>query len=293
MADSAAEALDKVLRIPDTYRIFSVLEASVSRRYGVSADLLVELLDLGLPNVHSSSNRVFDARDLDNIGIGMQLMSPRWLALQRWANAFSGTVAMTTNKVIGIYAECNESHSGEPCRFTIDAALRDNPHVAHIVEQNDEFLISLQIPPVNTPLSRSVSPIVHRAGELTFYLLCNELASDVGFARDTGLADCRLASMELSRTGHEAGIRTRPASGLFAATPFPSRHAWIQVESGTEWISLDPFLLSTMARWRIIDPSEWPPSRPPSALFLRLHQSFKPLIYDCGAAANEHFWTVR
>ena len=286
------DAVSNVLRVPNKYRVFSESQESLSRRYGISEDLVAKLLDLGLPHARGSATRNFDARDVDNIAIHLQLPNPRWLALQRWAKAFANAPTSVTRKIIGIYAECNRLHSGAQCLFTLDPVFRGSSQVFDITKQRDEFLVSLQMPVVKGPREDEILPLVVRAGELTFHLLCDELASDTGFSRDTGLADCRLASLDLSRAGGEAGIKTRTASGLFAATPFPSRHAWIEVNVGTGWLSLDPFLLSTMARWRILDPDKWPPHSSPSAMFLRLHRTFEPLMYDNGAAATEHYWTV-
>lgn len=103
------------------------------------------------------------------------------------------------------------------------------------------------------------------AGELTFHFLPEELSEDLGFLRETGLANCYSAGRHLAALGTEAGLARRPAFGLFVSPPFSNRHAWIEIAVDGRRLPTDPFFVRTLTEWGLLDPQAWPPHRAPSA----------------------------
>lgn len=293
MQVSVADVVQKLQRVPDKYRLFSERQGSLLQRYGLPDDVLTELLDSGMPHCRIAGDYLFDATDLNNVGIDMQLPSPRWTALCGWSRSILRVGANGLYKEIGVYAECARSHPLTDCRFKLNEVFYDHPSVTEVFEENDEFFLCLETPSVHRELVDLLRPLTVRAEELRFHLLCAELAEDAGFVADTGLADCRLASLDLARIGKECGLQVRRMTGLFVAAPFPAAHAWVQIKAGQDWLSVDPFLLSTMARWGIVDAEMVPPYSSAASFVLDLHESFEPLVYDCGMPAAEHFRTVR
>lgn len=284
-----AEALHKVKCVPDRYRLFTEDERAIAKTYGISQELLENLLEHGMPYVRQSATRLFDAFDLENIGIDLQLASPRWSAMRWWSRSLAKSGSGATVRQIGIYAECPDPEHPGPCSFTLDQAFRSHPHISETIENQTEFAMTLTLSRDDDDLEDDIRPLVERARQLTFHLLRDDLAYDLGFLQETGLADCRLAARELERVGALTGLPTRMMSGLFVSSPFPHRHSWVQVQRGDDWVSVDPFHLTNMARWEIVDPAVWPPHRSPAALLLGLHERWQPFIFDNDIPAFESF----
>ncbi|MDW6059287.1 hypothetical protein SAZ11_16280 [Streptomyces sp. FXJ1.4098] len=109
--------------------------------------------------------------------------------------------------------------------------------------------------------ARELGPVLPEAARLEYYLVPDELRDDVGFVRETRLADCRAGTTYLARVAEDAGAAVRPAGGLLLAGAFPLPHAWLEVRRGDRWLPADPYYLISMAGYGLLDGERWPPHR--------------------------------
>jgi hypothetical protein len=136
-------------------------------------------------------------------------------------------------------------------------------------------------------LGEPFTKLIQKMAEMRFHVLQQQLSQDIGFARDTGIADCRLAMLYAFELATESSRPVRPATGLLMTTPYPMSHCWLEFQVGSRWHSADPFMLSALARWQIIDREKWPPNRSLQASLWRLSEDHQ-MAYATHNGDNVH-----
>ena len=85
-----SELIDRMLQIPEQYRIYTEDESAAVDVHKIPAELLDELLDHGLPHRRAEDGRLqLDRLDVENVGLALHLPSPRYIAMQRWRRILS------------------------------------------------------------------------------------------------------------------------------------------------------------------------------------------------------------
>jgi hypothetical protein len=200
---------------------------------------------------------------------------PRFLNLAR-QNA--GSVYEFTAR-----ATCPQPGHAGLCDFRFNSNIKSDLKVDRISRQVFQFL--------GSPLSggydfgESISPIIAEACRLQFYLLPSELTYDMKFLNDSGLATCRSATLWLTQVAARNGIEARPAVGLFVSVPYSVMHVWLEIHVSDGWKHADPFFLNSLARWGVIQLSDWPLSHSPRSAFFRLASGTildEPLVWHEG-----------
>ncbi len=284
----AARAVEKVRKIPDTFREFSVSAADAARVHRIDPGALERLLDLGLPHSGTGSDRRFDRLDLDNIGIDLRLPCPRWTAMRWWSRALPDriTPGVTAYDLV-LKTDCPTPERPHDCEVVFypgtvkpgePAAVRRRPH--------EEYRIELTTQWVDHCFGEPFTVLIGEILPIEFHLMPKPLTADPGFAATAGLADCRMATDLLARTANRLGLPVRPVAGLFLARPFAIRHWWIEVLDDGVWVAADPFLLNAFLRWGITDPSRWPVSRSPSGVLWELAVPSMPMASHGGESAK-------
>jgi hypothetical protein len=289
LADSygaaARDVMSKVARVPDIYRDFAVTEAEAVRVQGIKSELLRYLLDLGLPHRGSAHERRFDRLDLDNIALELHLPCPRWVAMRGWSRVLPRQVIpRRVEWTLKLKAHCPMSTQKHACEVVYypGAVTAREPKLVR-AHGSGEYRIDLATRWVSHCFSEQFNVLIERILPLEFHFLPEPLTREEGFAAETGLADCYLATRLLVSAGIDCGLPVRPVSGIFLAKPFATRHRWVEFQDGGTWLAADPFLLNAFNRWGLSDPSEWPANRSPSGVLWPLREPSSQLASHDGA----------
>jgi Transglutaminase-like superfamily len=263
-----ADVLSRIATVPDRHRNFLVSVPEAMSGFGLDSDLVRAALDLGLPHRGGEADLRLDRLDLENIGSGLMLASPQRTAVTRWAR----TLRRVVRDQNGVYElriswKCPDPGHAGVCSYdpaALVSALR-------ISESSDGTAIGI-VDPLREAhdFGPDFAPVVAAAQALTFHRIPRALAEDLGYLKETGLADCRLATRHLIAVARSIGMTVRPASGFFLGTPFPARHVWFEVRAGNRWIPADPFFMRILAQWGVIQSEAWALDRSPRNVLWRL-----------------------
>ncbi|MER5352900.1 hypothetical protein ABT093_21530 [Kitasatospora sp. NPDC002551] len=279
-----AVAVERARLVPDRYRTFIAEAARDAPVFGLQDALLQELLDLGLPHERRDGRLFLDPMDLENTTNLLGLPSPYRSALELWARSMRAPAALTGSRYeITLRWTCPAPGHAARCRF-----VPATPALAGAVPGDGSLTVRVDTPDSRHDFGAAIEPLVAAAAELTFHKVRWPLAGDPGFVRETGLAECRLATRCLLRVAEEAGIATRPACGFFLGLPFPAPHSWLEVRTGDGWAAADPFFLATLHGWGVLDPQDWPVRGSPRQLLWRTGAEFRshvPLLTHDGRPA--------
>lgn len=194
--------------------------------------------------------------------MSLRLPCPRRIALQWWSRTLNDTTENDgITYEIRIAARCPAPHSG-PCDF----ALSPLPAAAENTSPGN-YTLQIRRPHSRMRFDARLDFLIQKAKALEFHLIPDELEHDLGFAAETGLADCKLGNRYLAREAMAAGLNTRLAAGLLLSKPTAAWHWWMKIQCGDAWHAADPFLLQTLAAWGVADAAIWPPYQSPEALF--------------------------
>ncbi|MER5352910.1 transglutaminase domain-containing protein [Kitasatospora sp. NPDC002551] len=261
--------------MPDRYREFRQDGRQAAREHGIGPALIEELGEAGLPSQVRDGVGYFDRVDLANIALALRLPNARTLAMRGWAKSLrtaSGAAAGTFE--VEVRAHCPQpGHPGE-CEYTRSEALRSlDGYTPAAVPTLGQLRHRATATESTGRLPEAVAGLLR---PLHFHLLPEPLRADLGFLAETGLADCDLAALYLTREAGRLGLAARYGFGFFLAAPYSIIHAWTEVLDGGEWHAFDPHLLNLLGDWSLLDPEEWPS-----------HRS----IGSCTArVSNHHLW---
>ena len=267
--DRAAELVGLVRRVPSRLRRFSATEAAARTRHRIDAGLLDRLIGHGLPVVAAGGLRLFDDYDLANISLHLGLTSVRRRALRSWAGALRA--APGSGRAIGYAPSCPAPGHTSPCRFGL--LVPGGRRVGRAGGGDGvTSLHTLTVRPRTAwpELPSAVAELLAEPSGLHFFLLPETLRWDLGFLRDSGLADCGGATRLCVREGRRRGLDVRFSFGLLVAKPYSTPHCWAEFRVDDVWVPVDPLLVSVLCRWGGLPAREWPPTRSPGALFTRL-----------------------
>lgn len=272
-------AVERVLRVPGSSRRFDQTPAHAARVHRIGPQLMERLLDLGLPHAGAGDERLFDTLDLENIGLALRI-GPRWRVLLPWAAAFAEAERIGgADYTLTVNAGCPVPERRHSCDFAMHPNL-----LAAVGEARETAPGSYTLPVAGGTgepyfFGGEFTALVAAVRPLTFHIVHPQLAADLGFLRETQLADCRLATAYLLALGREHGLPVRMRSGLLSAIPYPVWHAWVDFGTAEGWQAADPFFVLALQRWGVLDAERWPPNR-----------SVRGLVWPLG---TEHFALVR
>ncbi len=260
--------------MPDASRRFIQREPDLARLHGIGRALLGQLLDCGLPHRGSGTARRYDTMDLENVGLALAL-GPRWRAMRWWSASLSKLDADADAVYqVSLAARCPEPDHAGVCAFAVAPQLIAAAAPCPVREVGPgSYAFEIRISGGRRHFGGPFTPLVDAATALRFHMLPTSLANDLGFLRETGLADCRLASLYLVGLGAELGLGVRALEGMFLAVPYPVWHSWVEFRTEEGWFAADPFLLGAFRRWGVSDPAQWPPDRSPHAMLWPMEET--------------------
>lgn len=279
--------IERVSRIPARYRRFTVPPERARRFYRVPDDVLEQLLDLGFPHRGDGDSRLFDRDDLKTVVLMLRLRSPKRAALEAMARSLvAGAAAAEVPRTVTIQTYCpRPGHAGE-CRFTVAPAL-SAAGFRRVDAQGYEGDVRLPGGERHLSLTPAERQLFDEVCRFEFHHIPYQLNQDLGFLWDSGLADCTLANHFMASRGREMGVDVRAVTGLFLTRPFANRHFWVELRRGAEWAQADPFYLTALVRWGVLDADAWPPHRSPLGAYWRLDLApADQLVAHAGLAAD-------
>lgn len=282
------EVVDRARLVPDRYRDYSTTWELATRHFRVPESLLARVLDFGFPHVRVDGQLQFDRKDLKNLLLRTFVPSPQLDAVKAIADTMNAApVVPSFTQKITVISRCPQPGHDGSCDFLIARQLTTPADEAIKVISLDprRCVFSAVIrsgPATLLSLSDEEHGIFDEVAALEFQHIPTELATDIGFARQTGMADCRLAYLYMCVRGHEIGMRIRPAAGIAATPPFSNTHAWAEVYDGQSWTPVDPFFISMLVRWGFLSADEWPINRIPLGLLVRLGDHDEALMSHQG-----------
>lgn len=258
--------IERLRRIPDHRREFTLDEEAVWDLYRMPGEVLALLYDHGLPNRHGRADRT----DLYNVTMCLGVSAPAVAARRLWAAGLRRDTAGPDRYEIRYQVSCPKpGHDGD-CRYwfllpdagEVTRAGRERGPVAESVE------VSVEVDWPELP-EQARSWLDVTAG-IDFTLLPDGLCEDVAFIRETGLGDCRGVSRLLVEEGVRRGLPVRGATGLLLAVPYATRHNWAEIRVGRRWVPVDPVLIDAMIGWGLLDSPRWHRYRSAGAIFCRV-----------------------
>ena len=287
MSPDPGPAVERIRRVPDVFRVFAEPAPRAARFYRIPPELLDEALDLGLPHSRSGGRVLLDRTDLDNLLLGLALPSPQRTGLELMGAALGvGQDAAVVYRTVDLLARCPEpGHPGD-CGFELCAGIGASREATGTSSSAPQHCrVSLALPGGSArylDFTAEQWQLLGAVAALHFHHLPAELADDLRFLEETGLADCRTASRYLVSHGPEVGLTVRSAFGLVVSTPFSTPHTWIELEVRGRWVTADPFFLAALARWGVVDPERWPLNRSPTGAYWKVASWAEPFVTHRG-----------
>jgi hypothetical protein len=279
-------AVATLRRISDRHRQF-VADPGVFVRQRIGDRLLARLIDHGLPHRGTGQRRRFDPLDAQNLGLLLGLPSPRRISMRWWRKALhTGEAHAAQVFTIEIRSTEDAGEAEDGHRYALNPALVATAVAGSVSRDADAFVLRARVHRARGRAGPAATALADEVARLQFHLLPRALRTDLAFLARTGLADCHLATLYLVTRATELGLPLRKAEGLFVVYPYATRHCWPEYQAGDEWIAFDPFMLNALARWNVIDPREWPPTRSTQSALWRLGPEAFPLLERDGVAVR-------
>ncbi|MDT0266596.1 hypothetical protein RM844_09850 [Streptomyces sp. DSM 44915] len=272
--------LAKVRRVPDRHRVFTETPRAARRTYRVGDELLARLLDLGLPSRYVGDELRLDPLDLRNVAIALRLNAPWFVAMRWWAAALrESRDRRSATYRLDVHTRCPDCGRDGGCVASASAHL--TAAAAEVRPRpggRADLAVTVRLTGRPEPLPEPVAEVTRVADGVEWHLLPYALDRDLGFLRETGLADCRLMAHHLHREARRRGLTSRRCHGLIVCSPFSRPHDWVEFEVAGRWLPADPLLMTSMAAWGYLDPAEWPPHTAPSGTLWRVADEEVPLV---------------
>ncbi|WKU07209.1 hypothetical protein [Micromonospora sp. HUAS LYJ1] len=279
----------QVRLVPDGHRDFDTSLEHATRFHRLSRACLERLVEQGLPHSSDATGLLFDRYDLRNVALLLGVRSPQRATYEAMAAALrAGGAGAAVRRTVVVRAYCPDREHCAGCAFVLDPVVTSAPEVVAVRRPGasrfevDVLLAAAAATPPPTPEQRR---LLDEAAGLRFHLLPPGLTADLGFLRETGLADCTLAVRHLVARAGELGVPARPATGLCLSRPFANRHHWLELRDVEgRWWPADPFFLRTLAGWGLLADGDWPAHRRPVGAYWRVDLDLDvPMLRHRGA----------
>ncbi|MGN7186957.1 transglutaminase domain-containing protein [Microbacterium enclense] len=271
------ETVSALARVPSRYRAYDTDTLTALKRYGFTPGQLSALLDHGLPHLGTAHEPRFDRLDLENAALGIGIRTPRRTALRWWRRALQRDgLTNTSTRIWYLRVEPTEEGRGFAVRHTLSSDAAGASESAE--DHNGVFKLTVRTSARTHTFDARYDSLFSYAAGLRFHLLPEPLQDDVGFAKETGLADCKLAATVMTQQALARGIEARSSAGRVLTGPYATWHAWFDIRVADEWIVADPFFLGNLHRWGVLSPEEWAILDSPGVVYWRTGEDYSPIL---------------
>ncbi|GGO96024.1 transglutaminase domain-containing protein [Wenjunlia tyrosinilytica] len=283
--------LETVFRVPDAHRNYRDGSARAREVYGIDAALLETLLSLGLPHRVMGGELLFERTDLHNISMALRIPSPYFISLQTKARSLKRAADRGMLEYgLRVSASCPDRGHPGPCEYVPAPELEQAATPDGVSpESPTSFTARVRLPGHFTIFDGQHAELLRLVSSWRLHILPKGLSDDLGFAQQTGLSNCVLATRLLLAAAEEHCIEARQAAGLLVSPPFATVHWWLEFRIDGAWLPADPLLLKAFADWRMLDAAEWPQHRSPSGVLMRFHSTPRlavPIVRHHGVEAT-------
>lgn len=279
--DLLDETMSALARVPSRYREYDSDMQTACKSYGFTPEQLSALLDHGLAHRGTAQNIRFDRLDLENAALGIGIRTPRRTALRWWRRALQRDSHLdTATRVWRLRVEPTKRGSHASTRYALSAdAARAS---ASVVDGDGVFELTVHTSARAHAFDARHHELFSYAAGLRFHLLPEPLQEDVGFAKETGLADCKLSATVMREEATAAGVEARTSAGRVLTGPYATWHAWFDIRVADEWVVADPFFLGNLHRWGVLSPEEWTILDSPGVVYWRTGGHYLPILRSHG-----------
>lgn len=284
VTDAEISSLMGLLRaIPDAARRYSVPAGHARGRFGVPPELMIRLIEAGLPLRRRSGTVMLDRHDLMNVSIQLSTGAMARLVRRSWAHAFDPATGQPDERELEYEARCPVSAGEHDCRFQL--ALPGEQRARLRPAQGSRTLrYGVRVPRrTDWPdAPRALWRDLEELSGLRFMRLPPALQRDTAFARRHGMADCAGTALLLVERARGKGLAARLAFGLMTVAPYANVHYWAEVCHEGAWVAYDPVLITSMLDRGALGPAEWHVRRSIGAAVTRIGADYHPLATHLG-----------
>ncbi|TDB74901.1 hypothetical protein [Micromonospora sp. KC723] len=292
-ATTPETVVTRVSLVPDGHRDFDLPLAHATRFHRLSRACLEQLVELGFPHASDADGLLFDRYDLRNAALLLGVRSPQRATYEAMAAALrAGGAEAAVRRTVVVRAYCPDRDGCAGCAFVLDPAVTSAPQAVAVRRpEASRFEVDILLVPAageGPEFTSEQRRLLDEAARLRFHLLPPGLTADLGFLRETGLADCTLAVRHLVSRGGELGVSVRPATGLCLSRPFANRHHWLELcDPEGRWWPADPFFLRALVDWGLLAAADWPAHRSPTNAYWRVDLPMDvPMLRHLGAGGS-------
>lgn len=275
--------LDKLARIPDSERRFTVTEAEARNGFQVPAEVLGRLRSEGLPATSVAGEWVFDPIDLLNVALHLDVGSKHRKVLAWWAREVERPYGDRVTYRLDYRVGCpSPGHSGD-CHYSLLV-----PHATRTeVSRSSQEVTLLGSATFRLPRRWPAPPpelvaLVDELADMQFVRLPWSLRGNTDFIRSSGIGDCFGMSKLMVAEGNARGMPARICYGRSLTPPFSAGHFWAEFLVDGLWLSMDPILIDALLGWGFLDPSRWTRYDSLGGILGRLADDFQPLVIHNG-----------
>lgn len=287
-ADRVLALMRQLSKIPDEERRFSMSPAEAWQRHRISSALLDFMVAAGLPVHSAGGERLFDALDLTNVAFHLGTGPANRTSRRFWSaglNREIGTGAVIYEIVYR--PACPAPGHSRPCRYQLTRPGGRRVWVEAADTGRQELRVRVRLRTSWPILPPEVCEVIDTTKDLMLMWLPTTIATDFGFIRSTGLADCAGAAQLLVHESRLRGLEARTSWGLIVAPPFSTPHFWAEIKVGRTWVPIDPLLLKAMTSWGALERERWHPYQSAGAIFARVASRWVALaVHDGGQHAQ-------
>lgn len=266
------EIINNIKKINIDFKNFSVESSEAKSLYGVSSNLISQLIDNGFPHKNLNEKILFDANDLANLSLNSGLLSVRRMAMRSWSNTLSILSRGSNDIIANIQCSIDErfkegeeldvltSHCSarQKIKYIEGSSIFTYQHILRCGRKVD--------------FPTEIRDMLLEISRFQFYMLPETLRWDLSFIQENKLSECSGASRLLCYWLNQAGFRARQLFGLLVAKPFSCGHFWTEIFLDGNWYPVDALLIKLLSKVTRLNTRVWGPTSNLAGLFYPLAQ---------------------
>jgi hypothetical protein len=245
------ETVALMQRIPDSARTFEVTPGEAWGRFRLPADTVEALLAAGISRGGSEDGPLFDADDLYNVSVRLDLGSPHRTILSWWVRELTSLSGReSTGYRLDYVAGCPDPSHDSACRYEFPGP--------------DATSVSVRAEPTPTPqvlgqvdvrarvlwpaLPAAVAELVEEFADIEFLRIPTACRIGDRLTLDRRIGDCQAVASLLVEQGLARGLTARMSFGRAFTPPFSSAHHWADFLVDEVWTPVDPLMIGLLHR---------------------------------------------
>lgn len=256
--DDIARLVGKLRLVPHQVRRFTISADHARDEYQLTADLLRELRDQGMPASRSPDGWRYDPFDLLNASLHLDTGSRHRKVLAWWIREQGRPYGDVSCYMMDYRLGCPRPGHPGSCEYSLLVPggqririARTDPAEATL--HTARFELSRRWP----ALPRSLRQLIDAAARIRFLRLPDPLRWDTDFIRANGIGDCTGVAQLIVEDARAHGIAARTGFGRSLTPPFSTPHYWAELLTDDVWTPVDPMLITALLDWGLCARDTW------------------------------------